>query len=272
MRVCISQATTMPAPFADDVEACAAAGCDALEIWLTKLEQHLERHSIAQTKQFMADRGVEAVAAAYQGGLLLAQGEARKAHYEQFRRRLELCQSLKIGTLLVAADFATRVAEEELERAVVSLKQAAQWAAGFDVRLALEFRAAQAFCSNLDTAVRLIETCAEPNVSINLDLFHFWTGPSKMEDIDLLAPQHIGFVQICDLAGSPRELATDSDRILPGDGDLPLTAILTKLKQRGFDGSVSLELMNPAIWQLKPSQVMELGAAAVRRVLPSSNC
>jgi sugar phosphate isomerase/epimerase len=272
MRVCISQATTLPASFREDVEACAAAGCDALEIWLTKLEKHLESHTIDETRKLLADRGVEAVAAAYQGGLLLAQGEARRAHYDQFRRRLELCQSLKIGTLLLVADFAAQVTAQDLERAVVSLKQAAQWAAGFDVRLALEFRAADAFCSSLDTAVRLVESCGETNVSISLDVFHFWTGPSKTEDLELLTPQNIGLVQLCDLAGIPRELATDSDRILPGDGDLPLSAILTKVKERGFDGFVSLELMNPAFWQLKPSQVMELGAAAVRRVLPASDC
>ena len=31
------------------------------------------------------------VAAAYQGGLLLSQGEQRKAHFDHFKRRLDLC-------------------------------------------------------------------------------------------------------------------------------------------------------------------------------------
>lgn len=65
-----------------------------------------------------------------------------------------------------------------------------------------------------------------------------------------------------------RELATDADRILPGDGDLPLENFLGKLRERGYDGYVSLELMNPTLWQTKASQVADLGAAALRRVLP----
>ena len=69
----------------------------------------------------------------------------------------------------------------------------------------------------------------------------------------------------------PRELAADADRILPGDGDLPLVSILTKLRERGYDGWVSLELMNPTLWQLRPTQVIELGMAALRRVLPNSS-
>jgi hypothetical protein len=45
-----------------------------------------------------------------------------------------------------------------------------------------------------------------------------------------------------------------------------LDALLKKLKSRGYDGPVSLELMNPTLWQMKPSQVMEIGMAAMRRL------
>ena len=95
----------MPATFAEDVAACAEAGCPAMEVWLTKLEQHLETQSIAETKSLLAEKKLLLVAAAYQGGLLLSQGEARKAHLEHFRKRLELCQGFGIGTMLLVADF-----------------------------------------------------------------------------------------------------------------------------------------------------------------------
>jgi 2-keto-myo-inositol isomerase len=268
MDICLSGATTMPAPFAEDVRACASGGFPALEVWLTKLETHLESHSADATRRLLADKGVALAAAAYQGGLLLSQGEQRKAHFDHYRRRLELCQAFGIGTLLVVADFVSAVDPTALERSVVSLAQAAQWAAGFGVRLALEFRGANTFCASLDTAVRLVEACGEPNVGVCFDLFHYYKGPSKSEDLDLLTPRNLAWVQVCDLAGVPRELATDADRILPGDGDLPLAALLRKLRGCGYDGWVSLELMNPTLWQAKPSQVAELGAAALRRILP----
>ena len=136
MKPCISQATTMPCAFAEDVANFADAGCPALEVWLTKLEQHLERHSAADTKKLLHDRAMTLAAAAYQGGLLLSQGEARAAHYEHFRKRLELCQYFEIKTLLVAADFAEPIDPTTLSRALVSLTQAAQWAAAYDVTLA----------------------------------------------------------------------------------------------------------------------------------------
>jgi sugar phosphate isomerase/epimerase len=267
MKPCFSQVTTLPTPFTEEVTACAAAGFRALEVWLTKLETHLETASVADTRKLLEDHQLTLAAAAYQGGLLLSQGEQRQAHYEHFRRRLELCQALGIPVLLLVADFAEPVDRTALQRAVVSLTQAAQWAAGFDVRLALEFRGKSTFCSSLDTAVGLVMSCGEPNVGVNLDVFHFYTGPSKFEDLDLLTPANLAFVQVCDVAGVPRELAADSDRILPGDGDFRLTAILDRLRTLGYAGHVSVELMNPQLWRMKASSVAELSFKALARLL-----
>jgi sugar phosphate isomerase/epimerase len=267
MRLCISEATTLPQTFADDVAAYAGAGCEAMEVWLTKLETHLESHSGAETVALLEDQRMTLAAAAYQGGLLLSQGEQRRTHFDHFRRRLELCALFGIPTLLVVADFVEAVDAAALERAVVSLAQAGQTAAEFGVRLALEFRGKATFCSSLDTAVALVAQCGRPNVGVNLDVFHYQTGPSKPDDLALLTRENLAHVQLCDLAGVPRELATDADRVLPGDGDIPLGPIVERLRAIGYDGWVSLELMNPTLWQVPPASVAELGLAALRRTL-----
>lgn len=267
MTPCVSQATTLGTSFADDLAAYADAGCPAVEVWLTKLEKHLEDVPADSTLKAIRDRGLTFAAAAYQGGLLLSQGEQRKAHFDHFRRRLDLCQQFVIPTLVLVADFTQTVDQQALGRAVVSLAQAAQWAAGFGVKLALEFRGSDTFCSCLDTALTLVEQCREPNVGVCLDVFHYYKGPSKPEDLDRLTPANLAHVQVCDVAGVPRELMADADRVFPGEGDFRLEPIVRKLHQIGYAGFVSLELMNPVLWQAKPTQVVELGLTAVRRLL-----
>lgn len=267
MKPCISQATTLPSSFADDVANYADAGCMALEVWLTKLEKHLDEHSVQETHALLKARGMTLVAAAYQGGLLLSQGEARAAHFDHFRRRLELCQEFGVPTLLVVADFVDRIDPPALERAVVALAEAARWAAGFGVTLALEFRGKNTFCASLDTALALVHQCGEPNVGVNLDVFHYYTGPSKFEDLAGLTLDRLAHVQIADLAGVPRELATDSDRVLPGDGDFQLQPILDRLRALGYNRWISLELMNPTLWRANPKQVAEVGFTSLRKVL-----
>lgn len=264
-RLCVSQSCTMPTPFDADIAAAADAGCEAVEVWLTKLETHLETASLESTQKLLAERNVSLAAAAYQGGLLLSQGESRAAHFDHFAKRLELCRHFRIGTLVLVADFAQRLDPHGLGRAVASLSQAGRLAATAGVDLALEFRGTDTFCTSLDTALSLVEACGEPNVGVCLDAFHYYKGPSKPEDLERLTAKNLKHVQLCDVAGVPRELMTDSDRIYPGEGDFRLAGILARLASIGYAGWVSLELMNPTLWQAKPTQVIELGLAALRR-------
>lgn len=257
----------MPASFAEDVAGYADGGCTALEVWLTKLETHLQAASLAETRQLLADRGVTLPVAAYQGGLLLSQGEARKAHFDHFRKRLDLCQTFGISTLILVADFVQKPDPTALQRALVSLNQAADWAEGYGVRLALEFRGTDTFCNCLDTAVTLVESCERNQVGVCLDLFHFYKGPSKSEDLDRLTAANLAHVQLCDVAGLPREFMTDADRVFPGEGDFRILPLMERLRAIGYTGWVSLELLNPILWQSKPSQVAELGMTALKRYL-----
>ncbi len=261
----LSQACTMAATFDADIVGYSDGGCTQLEVWLTKLEQHLKTNTLEATRALLAERGTTLVAAAYQGGLLLSQGDARKASFDHFRTRLELCQAFAIPVLCLVADFAQKPDELSLERAVVSLKQAGQWAAGYGVSLALEFRAGDTFCTCLQTALLLIEQCDEPNVGVCLDAFHYTKGPSKPEDLAYLSRANLLHVQLSDVAGVPRELMTDSDRVFPGEGDFELRPLLSALQAIDYTGAISLELFNPSIWDSKPSQVAQLGMMALAR-------
>ena len=75
MRPCLSGVTFLPASFADDVGFTADAGCAGLEAWLPKLEAHIEKEGVDATRKLLEQRQVTLAAAAFQGGLLLAQGE-----------------------------------------------------------------------------------------------------------------------------------------------------------------------------------------------------
>jgi 4-hydroxyphenylpyruvate dioxygenase len=103
-----------------------------------------------------------------------------------------------------------------------------------------------------------------------LDVFHYYKGPSKPEDLDRLTAANLAHVQVCDVAGVPREVMTDADRVFPGEGDFRLGPIVDRLRAIGYAGWVSLELMNPVLWRSKPTQVAELGMTALQRLLTTS--
>lgn len=267
MQTAISQVSTLGASFDKDLEGYGAARCEAIEIWLGKLETWLETHTLDDARRLLAENHLAAPVASFQGGLLVSQGEARREHWEHFARRLELCRALSIGTLVVAGDLHGPLSQADLGRVQVSLVQAAQQAEAAGLRLALEFQASATFANNLETACALVAECDQPNLGLCLDAFHFFTGPSKTEDLGYLSPANLFHVQLCDVAGCPRELATDADRVLPGDGMFRLAPLVEFLKQMGYAGCVSLELMNPMIWQIPPRQLGEVGITALRKTL-----
>ncbi len=267
MKPCISQATTLKTPFEADPPLLSRNGWADVEIWLTKLEGYLRDHSIAEARSILEADGIRPVAAAAQGGLLCSRGAERESHWTYFKHRLALLEELGISLLLVTPDFVPQATAQDYLRAAAALGEAAEQAAGFGVRLALEFQKSSPFCACLETAMALIDQAKAGDTGICLDVFHFFTGPSKTEDLAALTPQNLAWVQVCDLSGTPRELAGDSDRILPGEGDFPIVPIIDRLAQIGYDGHVSLEVLNPHLWQVNPDRLADLGRQALSRVL-----
>jgi 2-keto-myo-inositol isomerase len=267
MTPCISQATTLKNPFESDPTVYSRGGWTAVELWLTKLESFLQGRSLAEARALLESSGIKPVAAASQGGLLLSRGNERATHWDHFRRRLELLGELQVPTLVVVPDFGHQPVAEDYERAAGALGQAAELAATFGVRLALEFQKSSAVCACLETAVALIEQSGAANAGVCFDVFHYYTGPSKFEDLAYLSPRNLAWVQFCDLSGTPRELAGDGDRILPGEGDFQLGPIVDHFERMGYKGHVSLEVLNPQLWQVSADRVADLGYQALCRVL-----
>jgi 2-keto-myo-inositol isomerase len=263
----LAQVCTLNASFESDLEDYAAGQCRSVELWFGKLENYLQAHTPAQVRDLLAHHGLQAPVASFQGGLLTTQGDARREHWQLFERRLQLCAELQIGTIVLAGDIAAPLTQQDLERVHVSLRQAAQQAAQQGIRLAFEFQAAAPLANNLQSAASLITEIGESNLGLCLDLFHYYCGPSKPEDFGYLTPENLFHVQLCDLAGIARELATDADRIVPGDGDIQVAPLIEHLHAINYRGAVSMELMNHQIWQMSPRTFGEIGMTALRKIL-----
>lgn len=263
----LSQVCCLHSPFDRDLEDFAAGQCHSVEVWLTKLENYLQSHTLRDV-QFWLDRlGIALPVASFQGGLVASHGEARREAWDLLARRLDLCRDLGIGTIVVACDVPPPLTQQTIDRVHVSLTQLAQEAGRRGLRAALEFQADSSFGNNLQTAAALVGEVGSPHLGLCLDAFHFHVGPSKTEDLGYLTASNLFHVQLCDLADTPRELARDSARILPGDGDINITAIVEHLRRIDYRGCVSLELLNPQLWQIPPLQLGEIGMTALRKIL-----
>jgi sugar phosphate isomerase/epimerase len=88
-----------------------------------------------------------------------------------------------------------------------------------------------------------------------LDFFHFWSGLSKLEDLDLLVPGELAHVHFQDLLEGPRELINNDWRLIPGDGVAPVVRILRTLADKGYAGALSVELFRAEFTNGDPREV-----------------
>lgn len=263
----ISQVCSLQSPLETELADYAAGHCQAVEIWLTKLETWLGDRPPTDFVELLKTHSLTAPVASYQGGILATQGEPRKEAWELLHRRLDLCNAIGTNVLVVACDVFAPLDQSDLARVQASLGQLAKAGEAANLKIALEFQSRSALGNNLQTAAALVAEVGSTNLGLCFDAFHFYTGSSKYFDLQLLTAENLFHVQVCDLADRPRELAVDSDRILPGDGDIPLQPIIDHLKSINYAGAVSLEVLNPNIWQIPSLQVGEIGMTSLRRLL-----
>ena len=267
MKPALSTVCSLDSGLETILEDYAAGHCSAVDLWLGHAETFLETHTPAALTDVLARHGITAVAASFQGGLLTSQGDARREHWRHFESRLGLLRELAIPVLVVAGDTYGPLGPQDLSQLSASLAEAAARAADAGVRLALEFDARASFPNNLQSAVALVEDVGHANLGICLDWFHFSVGPSKPLDLYLLSRETLVHVQLSDTADVPREMASDADRILPGEGSSPPDELVRRLVEIGYTGAVSVELHNPRLWRVPPRQFGEIAITSLRTLL-----
>jgi 2-keto-myo-inositol isomerase len=263
----IATVSSLDSPLGTILEEYAAGHCHAVDLWLGQVEPILEADGPGRLADMLARHGIHAVAASYQGGLVVSQGEARREHWRLFERRLVALQAVGVPVLVVAGDAHGPLSAEDLSRLSTSLAEAAARAADHGLRLAFEFDARASFPSNLQSAVALVESVGSPSLGLCLDWFHFTVGPSKSHDLALLTRETLFHVQVSDLVDVPREMAADADRILPGEGSSPVDDLFARLRGIGYTGAVAVELANPRLWRVPPRQFGEIAITALRRLM-----
>ena len=191
MKPCISQATTMSTPFEADLPAFARGGWQAVELWLTKLETYLEDAHRSTSARAARIQGLKPAAAAGPGGPAAVAGPGTRDPLGSLpapaRRSCRSSESRSWSSrpTSFADPRPTTTARRRRARA-----RRPSWPASFGVRLALEFQKAASFCTSLDTALALIAQCgSNRTLGVCLDLFHYYTGPSKFEDLAYLSPR-----------------------------------------------------------------------------------
>jgi sugar phosphate isomerase/epimerase len=113
------------------------------------------------------------------------------------------------------------------------------------------------FIHTLDGDLELVAAINQPNVGLLFDSFHWFTTGGTISQIEALPQEMIVYVHINDAPDKPLDQQIDLERVLPGEGIIDLKGMLRALKNKGYDGFLSVEVFD--------KELQKLGLAAAQK-------
>jgi 2-keto-myo-inositol isomerase len=255
MTLSMHQTTSARAGYRKSLEGWAKAGIHDVEPTAALLDDYLKTDSLANAKRILSDNGLNVISGAVGVSGLWEPNPNFAQNLDAFRKRCE--QFADLGAPLIYSPCVTtaKFTPDDYVRCLENIRQVAEVARQFRLKVAAEFIRNSTFLASLPTALRLHREAVHPNFGILFDCYHFWSGPSKFEDMDLIEPGEIIHAHLNDTQALPRELLDMQSRVIPGDGVAPLAKILAKLADRGYAGPISVELFLPRFQEAEPFEL-----------------
>lgn len=124
----------------------------------------------------------------------------------------------------------------EIEWCARYLEKAAEYAAQYDIDIALEpvKRFESHFLNTAEQAMELIQIVGRPNIKIHLDTFHM-----NIEEADIPAAIELSGDRLVHLH------FVENNRDIPGRGHIPWVDIFKTLKKMNYQGAGCIETFNP---------------------------
>lgn len=257
---CLNTSTIRPASLMDKIDAAAAAGFRAVELWNEDVFAYLEGGgSLREVQDRLAGHGLVVPSMIAIMGFVGNEEAGRLERVGEARRRME--QARGLGAPFIVAS--PPLGRTDLARCGQDYAELLTMGREIGIRPAMEFLGFVEHVNSIGTAREIMERSGDPSATIVIDWFHMVRGDGRdtiFEDLRALRGEQIAIVHLDDVPyQKPFGEMTDGDRVYPGDGDIPIAQLFETLGETGYQGPVSLELFNEALWAEDPYRVAKTG-------------
>ncbi|MEV6174494.1 TIM barrel protein [Streptomyces sp. NPDC051954] len=166
------------------------------------------------------------------------------------RHKFEVMRRLGADTVLVCSSVSP-LAEDDDALAAFHLRQLADLADEFGIRVAYEALAWGRHVSTYDHAWRIVEAADHPALGTCLDSFHILSRGSDPKGIEAIPGEKIFFLQLADAPLLAMDVLQWSRhyRCFPGQGGFDVAGLLQHVIRAGYEGPLSLEVFNDVFRQ-----------------------
>ena len=266
MKIALHQITSMKASFEDDMKGYRDAGWSSFELFLNKANNYINDKGRGTFIKTVKESGLNPIMCSDHFIVSFGTKEKIEANEKEFAEKMNLLEALGCPAIIFGADSPIPLEgqkndnsekglklRDELYRKNLSIfaEQTAKLgriAKKSGVTLALELNYC-GMCKSISTAGEFVKLVNLDNVGLLFDFAHFAHTYSRLSDLDALNGKIVA-AHLNDLRDAPPEIRdVNMDRVIPGDGILPLNEWMKKIESLGFKTPYSVEIFCQDLWQ-----------------------
>ena len=253
----------------DEIKTAAEAGYDGVEIWMNKLNAHIQEGGTTKDiKNLATDLGIKIENCISFPQWIVDDEQKRSEAYDQARKEMDLLAEIGCPRVAAPPAGATNPPSLNLLEAAKRYRKLLEIGRETGVLPQLEL---WGFSHNLHLfgeVMYVASEAAHPDACILPDIYHIYKGGSDFEGLRMLDSSAIHMFHMNDYPASPsREDIKDSHRVFPGDGVAPIGKALGYLIDKNKPLVLSLELFNEDYYKMKALDAAKEGLDKMKMVV-----
>jgi sugar phosphate isomerase/epimerase len=245
MRLSVNHLTTFAWNLDDEAVAYHREGFRAVGLWRPKLSDFGEERAA----ELLREMGISVSSLSWAGGFTGTNRWSFEDSLADARSAIKAAAIVGADCLAVVSGPRNGHIDTHARRLITeAVNILAPEAAEAGVTLALQpmrcdFSRSWTFLHALDESLEVIQN-AGPNAKIAFDVYHLWNESGLLSRIPELAPR-VALVQLCDSRIEGRA----ERRLMLGDGEIPLSAIVQAFDEAGYAGYYELAAWSRPLWR-----------------------
>jgi sugar phosphate isomerase/epimerase len=258
-RLSISEVTTPEWSFKEDIENYQRHGIPGIGVWYHKIKE-MDR---AEVKERLSDSGLRVSSLLQAGFFTLDRHKKEELPFciPEMIEAVELAHALGAEALEIITgtpDLVKGGIQEVEALTIHSLKEIIPLAEDLAVRIALEplhpmYLDTWSSIVTIEQAMDIIDEVGSEYIGLCLDVYHVYWDPKLYQGISRAAGSIFG-VHIDDWRFPTRNFG---DRVIMGDGIIPIASILQAIERTGYKGCYEVEIFSEDLAKTDHNTLLE---------------
>ena len=268
MIACINQATVMTTDTIRFIESARKHDFSDIELDIDKTEACVKKDGLQKLRATLRENSIKVVSLNAIDNYPVMTEDEMESSLNRAEAVIALCNDIGSEIIVVnPAKFDPGREVETEKRFDQFIEGVSTKAESHGVKLGYEFVSYDNKVTN--TLKKTVERLDKWNGKIDLvlDVFHMYRSRETFTDLPKKFQDRLLAFHVNDAPKLGIEKLVDTDRILPFEGVIDLEKYMRELRERKFNGPISVELFNQKYWAMDPDVTVQTAKKSLERLL-----